>query len=180
MRISRVPPWVLALAVAMATMLAGCGAGPAPLSAARPGDAVCYASSPHAKMTYGIEDFTNHSRQTVVFDQVGLRVPLHLKVLGAYLSPRDRSAQIGALSGWPPRQLGGLTDWARRRPVRGYRLRPGATAEVILGFQLTAPSGGRSPGMLIWYHTSDGSYVLRDDLAILVARVGGACPNSPG
>ncbi len=34
--------------------------------------------------------------------------------------------------------------------------------------------------MLIRYHTSDGSYVLRDDLAILVARVGGACPNSPG
>jgi hypothetical protein len=180
MRISTVPPAVLALAATMATVLTGCGAGPAPLSGAPPGDAVCFAGRPNGKMTYGIEDFTNHSGQTVVFDRVGLRHPLHLKVLGAFLSPRDRSPQIGALSGWPPRQLGGLTDWARRRPVRGYRLRPAATAEVILGFQLTAPAGGRSPGLLIWYHIADGSYVLKDDLEILVGRVGGACPSSPG
>ncbi|MHB1592659.1 MAG: hypothetical protein ACYCU3_00585 [Streptosporangiaceae bacterium] len=161
-------------------MLAGCSAGPAPLSAAPPGDAVCYASSPHAKMTYGIEDFTNHSRQAVVFDRVGLRDPLHLKVLGAYISPRTHSTMAGVVSGWPPPPQPGPTEWALRRPVRGYRLPAGAAVAITLGFQLTAPSGGRSPGMLIWYHTSDGSYVLRDDLAILVARVGGACPNSPG
>jgi hypothetical protein len=136
---------------------------------------VCFPGKPLGKYTYGVEDFTNHSAQTVVFDRVGLRDPVHLKVLGAYLAARDRSAQIGALLGWPPKGLDGLTDWARRRPVRGYRLRPGTATEVILGFQVTAPGGGISPGMLIWYHNGAGSYVLRDDLQIKVDVLGGNC-----
>jgi len=136
---------------------------------------VCFPGQAHGKYAYGVEDFTNQAHQTVTFNRVGLRDPVHLKVLGAYLAARDRSPQIGADEGWPPRLPPGLTDWARHRPVAGYQLRPGATTEVILGFQLTAPAGGRSPGMLIWYQTAGGSYLLRDDLAIQVAPVGREC-----
>jgi hypothetical protein len=129
-------------------------------------------------MTYGLEAFTNYSSQTVFFDQVGLRDPLHLKVLGAYLSPGARF-EVGAWTHWPPRPTTGKDPlpvprgWRRRRPVRGYRLRPGATAQVILGFELTVQSGGKSSGLLIRYHTSDGSYLLRDDLEIVVGHIGG-------
>jgi hypothetical protein len=117
-----------------------------------------------------LEDFTNHGSQTVFFDRVGLRDPQHMWVLGAYLSPRDRATPAGVVAGWPPGPEPGPTEWSQRRPVGDYRLRPGATAEVTLGFELTGPSGGRTPGLLIRYHTSDSSYVLRDDLAISVQK----------
>jgi hypothetical protein len=168
--VNKMTPAALAVAAAMALALTGCSAGPAPLKGAPAGEGVCYPSRPHGRMTYGLETFTNHSSQTVFFDRVGLRDPVHLKVLGAYIAPRNRSVPAGVVTGWPPEPQPGPTEWAQRRPVRGYQLRPGATAEVILGFELTALPGGQSPGLLIWYHTSGVSYQLRDDLAISVRK----------
>jgi hypothetical protein len=40
---------------------------------------------------------------------------------------------------------------------------------IVLGAELTEPPGGKTPGMLIWYRTSSSSYVLRDDLEIIIA-----------
>jgi hypothetical protein len=168
------PP--LALATVMAAALTGCSAGPAPLKGEPPGEGVCYGASPHETMTDGIEALTNHSSQTVFFDRVGLRDPRHLKFLGAYLSPGSRY-KVGAWTRWPPgpARPGDPVPrgWTRRHPVHGYRLRPGANAQVIVGFELTALPNGTSPGLLIWYHTARGSYVLRDDLAIVVGRING-------
>jgi hypothetical protein len=162
---------VAVLAAALAPALSGCSDGPPPLSAPPPGGQTFCDIKPHHGLTYGLEDFTNHSSQTVVFDRVGVRDPQHLKVLGADLTPGARYL-VGMWPDWPPKPVRGQTDphlppsWKHHRPVAGYRLRPGATAGVVLGIESTSASGGKTPGMLIWYHTASGSYVLRDDLAI--------------
>jgi hypothetical protein len=163
---------VAALTVAFVPAMSGCGSGgPGPLAAAPSGESQCIPAKPGQGVTYGLERWTNHTSQTIVFDRVGIRRPQRLKLLGAYATPG--LYVVGMWGSWPPkgqRDFRLPRSWAHRRPVAGYRLRPGATAGMVLGVESTAPPRGSTPGMLIWYHTASGSYLLRDDLEIIVAE----------
>ena len=137
-----------ALALAAVTpALAGCSSGPPPLGAAPSGENQCIPAKPGQGVTYGLEAFTNHSSSTVVFDRVGLRQPRNLKLLGAYAIPGDRYP-VGIWADWPPAPERGdrlpvPPSWAHRHPVSGYRLRPGASAGIVLGVESTARPGGQ-------------------------------------
>jgi hypothetical protein len=159
---------MLLLALALTAGLAGCGSSDAPLRAAPSGESQGFCKIKQGQgITYGLEDFTNHSSQTVGFDRVGIRDPRNLKVLGARLTPGDRYL-VGMWPTWPPhpqRSYPLASSWKHRRLVAGYRLRPGKSAGVVLGIEPTAFPASTA-GMLIWYHTASGSYVLRDDLKI--------------
>jgi hypothetical protein len=172
MHLTRTTLAMVALTVALVPAMSGCGSsGPGPLRAAPPGTSTCIPAKPGQGVTYGGERWTNHTSQTIVFDRVGIRRPQHLKLLGAYATPG--LYVVGMWASWPPKgqpEIWLSHSWAHRRLVAGYRLRPGATAGIVLGIESTAPPRGSTPGMLIWYHTASGNYLLRDDYEIIVAE----------
>jgi hypothetical protein len=166
---------------ALASALAGCGSsdGPAtdgPLSGGPfggpSGGADCAPAHIGQPVTFGDERFTNRGHASLVLDRVGLRHPHNLRLVGSFAVPGREL--VGVAPGWPPRYSGIPYTWKYRQAVHDFRLAPGKSFNMVLGLTATAAARARSPGMVIYYHYSSGSYVVEDHFAMVIA-VSGRC-----
>jgi hypothetical protein len=173
-RVKPLPLAVMALAVALASVLGGCGSGgPAtdgPLSGGAfgsiSGGEDCAPSRLGQPIAFGDERFTNHGSVTVVLDRVALLHPHHEHLAGSYAVPGD--LLIGVAT-WPPRYAGLPSTWKDRQPVHGFRLAPGKSFNMVLSVAATALGRANSRGMVIYYHGSSGTYVTSNDFAMVIA-----------
>ena len=103
-----------------------------------------------------------------MLDRVGLRHPRHVRLVGSYAVPGVGLAGVGR--GFPPRYSGLPPTWKHRQPVHGFHLAPGKSFNMVLGVvAATGTPCARSPGMVIYYHDSAGSYVVDDHFAMSIA-----------
>lgn len=124
-------------------------------------------------ITFGDENFTNHGHTTLVLDRVGLRHPLHVRLIGSFAVPGTSGAGVGL--GFPPRYSGLPRAWKHRQRVRGFRLPPGKSFNMVLGVAATGGRPARSPGMVIYYHDPAGRYVVVDHFEMVIAVNGRKC-----
>jgi hypothetical protein len=170
-----------AAATLLVSVLSGCNSGhssPAtdgPLgSGGDPTHAeVCAVARVGQALTFGLEQFTNHSRALVVLDRVTLLHPHHERLVGSYAVAGY--VPIGLADSWPPKYADKLPAWKHRQPVHGFRLAPGKTFTMVLGVAGTRSGTATSKGMLLYYHNTSTSYVTKDELAMTVAAGKGKC-----
>jgi hypothetical protein len=154
-------------ALALASVLSGCSGGggsPAtdgPLSGGPYGSAigqgdVCAPARVGQPWTFGIDEFTNHSHDTLTLDRVALLHPRHEHLISSWAMPG--AALIGVVP-WPPHVAHMPSTWKDRRPLPGFRLAPGKPAVIVLDVAPTAPGRASSQGVTIYYHDPAGSYV---------------------
>ena len=172
------PLAVVALAAVLASALVGCGSGgPAkdgPLNSGAGGDPSrgTFCAPGGELQTFGDEQFTNHGRATVVLDRVVLQRPRNARLVGSYAVPGVWL--IGTVP-WPPRYAGMPATWKDRQPVRGFRVAPGKSFNMVLGVAATAPGQASARGMLVSYDDAAGSYVTRDDVGMIIAATKTGC-----
>jgi len=82
---------------------------------------------------------------------------------------------VGVTRGFPPSYSGLPPTWKHRQRVRGFRLAPGKSVNMVLGLAATGGPCARSPGMVIYYHDPAGSYVVEDHFAMIIAVGGRQC-----
>jgi len=170
-----IPAALAAVALAAALASAGCGSsGPAtdgPLSGGAfgsiSGGSDCSPGRVGQPVTFGDERFTNHGHATLVLDRVGLRHPLHVRLVGSYAVPGMGLVGVGL--GFPPTYSGLPSTWKHRQPVHAFRLAAGKSFDMALGVAATGGPPARSPGMVIYYHDPAGSYVADDHFAMIIA-----------
>lgn len=173
----RVLPLAVAMAAALISALAACqsgGGSPAsdgPLTGGPLGSPSggfdCAPARLGRPVTFGDEQFTNHGHATVALDRVALLDPLKERLTAAVAVPG--LLFVGVTNSWPPRYSGIPRTWKYRRPVRGFRLEPGKSFNMVLGVAATGIPRARSRGMVIYYHDSAGSYVTRNQFAMIIA-----------
>jgi hypothetical protein len=164
----------VALAVALAAAVGGCGSGgPAndgPLNSgggSHPARGTeCAPARLGQATTFGVERFTNHGPVAVVLDRVVLQHPYHERLAGSYAVP---GIWLIGVVPWPPRYPGIPATWKERRPVHGFRVAPGKSFNMVLGVTATATGLAISRGMLVYYHDPAGNYVTRDDVGMQIA-----------
>jgi hypothetical protein len=180
MRTRQLPIAMAALAAALMSVLGGCSSGsgrPAthgPLSSGVggtiPRGAIC---APGGELqTFGVQVFTNYGHTTVVLDRVALLDPNHERLIGSYAVPG--TLMIGTVP-WPPRYQGMPSTWKFRKPVRGFRVAPGKSFNMVLGVTATTTGQATSQGMLVYYHDPAGSYVAKNYFANIIAAVKSHC-----
>ena len=59
--------------------------------------------------------------------------------------------------------------------MHGFRLAPGKSFSMALGLVATTSPSAGSPGMVIRYHDSAGSYVLVDHFLMAIAATNPQC-----
>src|ERR1700722_3927156 len=116
--------------------------------------------------TFGDERFTNNGKATVVLDRVVLLRPHNERLAGSYAMPGN--SLIGVPGDWPPKYAGIPSAWKHHKPTRNFRLAAGKSFNMLPGVTATAINGGRSAGIVIYYHDSAGSYELTDHLALTI------------
>ncbi|HVB41747.1 MAG TPA: hypothetical protein VNF47_03435 [Streptosporangiaceae bacterium] len=179
-RVRPLPLAVAVLAVALGSALGGCGGvgGPAadgPLSSGVDGRIPrgenCVPGG-HVQ-AFGDQQFTNHGHDAVVVvDRVVLLRPRNERLVGSYAVPGDWV--IGVVF-WPPEYARMPPTWKYRQPVRGFRLAPGKSFNLVLGVAAIAAGRATSQGMLVYYHDSSGSYVARNYFAMTIAATKSGC-----
>lgn len=175
---------LLAVTAVLGLAAAGCGSGdPAsdgPLSSADgrkgpiPDGAICVPGG--RPQTFGDQTFTNYGTSTVVVDRVVLLHPHNERLIGSYAVLGGWL--IGAVP-WPPKSQDMPPQWRpgwnHRQPVRGFRLAPGKTFNMVLGVATITPARGTSRGMLVFYHDPSASYVAKNFFANNIASVSSHC-----
>ncbi len=177
MRVRQLPLALAACVPVLALALGGCNSGGSslvaegPLSSGNnihdpgpPGSVCAPGGQPWA---FGLDQFTNYGHTTVVLDRVVLLHSHNEHLVGSYAVPGDRV--VGVVR-WPPKNPQTQPAWKGRQPVRGFRLAPGKSFNMILGVAaITGDRRATSQGMLVYYHDSSGTYVARDDDASIIA-----------
>jgi hypothetical protein len=179
-RVKPLPLAVMAPAVALASTLGGCGGSglgtDGPLSSGADGGiargSICVTRVVSRLQTFGDEQFINGGHATVVLDRVALQHPHNEHLIGSYAVPGI--LLIGVVP-WPPKYAGMPSTWKDRQPVHGFRLAPGKSFNMVLGLTATGPGLASSRGMLVYYHYSAGSYVARDDFAMIIVVTRNGC-----
>lgn len=174
-RVKPRPLGTVVLAAALAAVLAGCGSGgPAadgPLSSGNsmhgpiPRGSQCVPGG--RPQAFGFDSFTNYGHTTVILDRVVLLHPRNERLVGSYAVPGDG---VLGVNHWPPENPGSSPTWKDRQPVRGFRLPPGKSFNMVLG--IAAIAGGRraiSQGELVYYHDSSGAFVAKSYWANILA-----------
>jgi hypothetical protein len=167
----------------LAAALAGChsgGAGPAtrgPLSSGAGKDGTilrhggeCVTRFYGRNWAFGIAVFTNYGHATVVLDRVVLLHARNERLFASDVVPGTRLV-AGAVS-WPPNWPGLRELWKTREPVRGYRVAPGKSFEMVLGVTYAGPGNATSDGMQVFYHDPAGSYVAPNYFGMQIAAGG--------
>jgi hypothetical protein len=164
--------------MAMASVLAGCrSGGPAingPLRSGSDPDhgSACAPGRVGQPRSFGISQFTNHGHVVVVLDRVTLQHPHHLRLVGSYAVP---GAVLIGVGGWVPKYAAIPSAWRHRQAVHGFHLAAGKTFNMVLGVEATAIGKATSPGMLVYYHDSSGSYVTKDDVGMTIGTSKSGC-----
>lgn len=183
------PLAVVALVVALASALGACSSGrgssPAtdgPLSSGtsahgripRGGNCVTFPPAT-PRQAFADQFFTNFGHATVVLDRVVLLHPHNERLIGSAVVPGTRG--IGVIP-WPPNYPSIRGLWKTRQPVRGYRVAPDKSFNMVIGATPAGPGKATSQGMQVYYHDSAGSYVAPNYFAMDVAPGRNGCgPN---
>jgi len=124
--------------------------------------------------TFGDQQFTNYGHATVVLDRVVLLHPQNERLIGSYAVP---GRELVGVVQWPPTYAGTPSGWKDRQPVRGYRVAPGKTFNMVLGVTFAGPGFATSQGMLVYYHDAAGSFMAPNYFAMQIAatRSGKGC-----
>lgn len=122
---------------------------------------------------FGFDQFTNYGRATVVLSRVALLHPRNERIIGNFAVPGDRV--LGVMR-WFPKNPPTQPAWRDRRPVRGFRLAPGKTFNLVLG--VAAVIRGQlatSKNELVYYHDSSGRYVAKSYQSDIIASNTHSC-----
>jgi hypothetical protein len=170
------PLAAIAVAVALASALGGCGGhgGPAadgPLSSGNgvhdpiPRGSICVPAG--RPVAFADQQFTNYGDATVVLDRVILLRPRNERLIGSLAVPGDQV--IGTVH-WPLKEPGLPPTWKDRQPVRGFRLAAGKSFNMVLGVvAITSGRRATSLGMAVYYHDSSGSFIVKNYYANIIA-----------
>jgi hypothetical protein len=174
------PVAVVALVMVLASVLGACSSGggggsaDGPLSSGAgkdgrilPHGGECATRFYGRRMAFGIAQFTNYGHAAVVLDRVVLLHPRNERLFASDVVP-GRALVAGAIT-WPPNWPSVRGTWKTRRPVRGYRVAPGKTFEMVLGVAPGGPRNATSQGMLVYYHDPAGSYVAPNYFGMQIA-----------
>jgi hypothetical protein len=166
---------LLALAVSVGVVLVACssGQGTAPVNSGPlgpPGNLFteCLPGSPQHADTEALQDFTNSGNDTVTIDAIQFADPQNLKLTGAYVVPGQ-----GVLGSWlsfpPPVAIASsYVDWAAREQASGARIRPGETADLVLGLRPARSATASTSGAEVLYQDGSTHYELRFNLAVII------------
>jgi hypothetical protein len=172
----------MALAAVLASSLSGCSGSDSPATdgplsggpfGAPGGGADCAPARVGHPVTFGDERFTNQGHTTLVLNRVALGHPHNERLVGSYAVPGVQL--VGVLDNWPPEYSGIPYTWKYRRAVHGFRLAPDRSFNMVLGVAATGAPRAGSPGMVIYYQDSSGSYLLKDHFAMIIAVNGRQC-----
>ncbi|HET9898153.1 MAG TPA: hypothetical protein VFQ44_24755 [Streptosporangiaceae bacterium] len=107
----------------------------------------------------------------MILDRVVLLHPHNQRRIGAYALLYDLPGEflVGNPHGWPPEHSPLPPTWKYRRPVRGFRLAPGKSVNMVLGVTPITRHRSTSQGMLVYYHDSPGSFVAKNYWAEIIA-----------
>jgi hypothetical protein len=175
------PLATLAALAALASVLGGCSnsGGPATDGPLRNGvngpirrGFNCVTRFVSKLQTFGDQQFTNYGHATVVLGRVALLHPHNEHLIGSYAVPGD--LVIGVVP-WPPKYAGMPPTWKHRQPVHGFRLAPGKTFNMVLGVTAAGPGRATSQGMLVYYHDSVDSYVVRNIFGMIIVATKHGC-----
>jgi hypothetical protein len=173
---------MVALAVMAGGALIACssGQGAAPVNSGPlgpPGNSLteCLPGSPRHADTEGLQVFTNSGKNTVTIDEIELVEPRNIILTGAYVIPGQ--ALVGSLLTFPPPvgQLPSGVDWRAREPAPGARIRPGETADLVLGLRPATSATASTPGAEVLYHDGSTPYELRFNLAVIIKVPPASC-----
>lgn len=118
------------------------------------------------RQTFGDQTFTNHGNIPVILDRVVLRQASNERIIGSYAMPGQRL--IGIVP-WPPKYRHMPPAWKDRQPVRGFRVAPGRSFNMVLGTEAIAAGRATAKGMLVYYHDSQGAYVAKNLFGMIIA-----------
>ncbi len=178
-------PLTVALAVTAAGALIACSSAPgtAPVNSGPlgpPGNPLteCLPGSPQHADTEGLQTVTNSGKDTVTIDAIKLDEPRNIKLTGAYVIPGQ--GLVGSWLSFPPpvSQLPSDVDWSAREQAAGARIRPGETADVVLGLRPTSRATGSTPGAEVLYQDGDTHYELLFNLAVIIRVPPASCSTS--
>jgi hypothetical protein len=174
----------VALAALLTVVLAGCSSDShpydGPLSSAaglhdpipRGGNCITFPPSTRAQ-AFADQTFTNYGHVTVVLDRIVVLHPHNFRLIAAYAIPG--TGLVGILE-WPPSYR---PRWSHRKPIRGYRVAPRQSFNMVVGGEPAGPGKATSQGLLLYYHDSAGSYVAPNYFAMDVAPGRNGCNNLP-
>jgi hypothetical protein len=136
------------------------------------GSSACVPARVGQARAFGFDTFTNRGHATVVLDRVALVRPHDERLVGSFAVP---GAYTVGEAMWPLRPSVSPTGKYRRR-LRGFRLRPGKTFNMVLGVAATARGRATSRGTRIYYRsTAGGSYVTVDRSQMVISASGRGC-----
>jgi hypothetical protein len=178
-------PGLLALAVSVVGVLTACasGQGTAPVNSGplgTPGNQMteCLPGSPRHADTEGLQDFTNSGQDTVTIDAIQFADPRNLKLTGAYVVPGE--GVLGSWLSFPPPASAFLSgvDWSARQQAAGARIKPGETADLVLGLRPASDATASTSGAEVLYQDGSTHYELRFNLAVIITVPPGSCSKS--
>jgi hypothetical protein len=169
-------PRLLVLAVSVAGVSIACASAPgtAPVNSGPlgpPGNemTVCIPGSPQHADTEALQGFTNSGNDTVTIDAIQFADPRNLKLIGAYVAPGQ--GDLGALPSFPPPAATASSydvDWSARQQAAGAHIKPGETADLVLGLRPVRNATARTSGAEVLYQDGSTHYELRFNLAVII------------
>jgi hypothetical protein len=176
MRRGKRPIGLLVLAGSVMGLSIACSSGPpgiAPVNSGplgTPGNEMteCLPGSPQHADTEALQDFTNSGKDTATIDAIQFADPRNLKLTGAYVVPGQ-----GVLGSWlsfpPPADMASsYVDWAARQQATGARIKPGETADLVLGLRPARNATASTSGAEVLYQDGGTLYELRFNLAVII------------
>jgi hypothetical protein len=179
---------VVALLLVLAAGCGGSGGGVPVDSPSSPlgtgGDQVkqCGPDPSAAIMTFGSTVLENHSKGTVIIEQVSFYGDHHLRLVHAVILPIGNGL-IGVAYGWPPPRKNIIQTslpWDKRVSAIGARLPPDPAhsddRNLVIGMQPTAHKG-IAAGVQVRYRENGQQYELRThtENVVIIAKSAGKC-----
>jgi hypothetical protein len=165
-------PGRLVLAVSVAGVSIACSSAPpvnsGPLGPPGNPFTECLPGSPQHADTEALQDFTNSGNDTVTIDAIQFADPRNLKLTGAYVAPGQ--GELGAWLSFPPPATASSygVDWSARQQATGARIKPGETADLVLGLRPARNATARTSGAEVLYQDGSTHYELLFNLAVII------------
>ena len=154
-------------------LLAGCSAaGPPPLGqAGDPGTQGIGCWPQHKPVTIGLWDLRNSSKSPVTIQSIRLPSAHGLTMTKAWLLPLARGVNaVGVGWPYPPANTAEVrAEWAQRKPAVGDVIRPSQHLLLVFGLVRTTARAGKSGGPVIVYTADGSSYILAEDVSLVMA-----------
>jgi len=151
--------------LATAALLSACSDGPPPLGDSHVGNVACFGiqEPPGKIVAFGGTILQNTSSSTVTVQNVTLGSPHGEKMTGgAWLIPILKDSETGT-GDWPPTAPGPgrARAWALRHRAAGAVIKPGQSAELIVGVSRTGFGEGKSTGPVIVYSAGGSTFTVQ-------------------